>query len=115
MDILFLLILGHLIGDYALQTDYMASNKKTSKSVLTSHIAVYTLSIWGAFIVYSIFYQPGLFIAEKTIGFLVVLFAQHWLQDYCKGRFNNGSKQMYYFDQVLHIVMLYLYRLILFK
>jgi hypothetical protein len=115
MDILFLLILGHLIGDYALQTDYMASFKKTSKWVLTNHVAVYVLSIWGAFIVYSAFYHPGLFIAEKTIGFLVVLFIQHWIQDYCKGRYNNGSKQMYYFDQVLHIIMLYLYRLLIFK
>jgi hypothetical protein len=115
MDILFLLILGHLIGDYALQTDYMAAEKKNSKLVLSYHVAVYVLCIWAAFIAYSLIYRPGFFISFPTIGFLVVLFGQHWLQDYLKGRYNNGSKQLYYFDQVLHLIMLYLYRILIYK
>lgn len=115
MDILFLLILGHLIGDYALQTDYMAAQKKNSKLVLSYHVAVYVLCIWVAFFVYSLIYRPGLFLSLPTTGFLAVLFIQHWLQDYLKGRYNNGSKQLYYFDQVLHLIMLYLYRILIFK
>ena len=115
MDILFFLILGHLIGDYALQTDYMASHKKSSRFVLTFHVAVYILSIWAMFGIYSLLYNPGLFISLTTVIFLIVLFAQHWLQDFIKSRYNNGSKQMYYFDQVLHLAMLYIYRIFIFK
>lgn len=115
MDILFFLILGHLIGDYALQTDYMAAQKKSSTAVLTFHVIVYILSLWAIIALYSLLYYPGLFIQLATILFLAVLFILHWLQDYIKCRYNNGSKQWYYIDQVLHLVMLYVYRIFIFK
>jgi hypothetical protein len=115
MDILFFLILGHLAGDYALQTDYMAAQKRTSTGVLSLHVLVYVLTIWAFFFFYSVLYQPGLFYRGGTIIFLGILYIEHWGQDFLKGRYQNGSKQMYYIDQVVHIVMLYLYRIFIYQ
>jgi hypothetical protein len=115
MDILFILILGHLFGDYAFQTDTMATQKKHSLSMLTYHVAVYILCIWVAFAIYSFLYRPGLFLESPSLLFIAILFIQHWLQDFLKSRYNNGSKQTYYLDQVLHLAMLYGYRMFIFK
>lgn len=39
------MILGHLVGDYLLQTDWMAANKTNSSLVCTVHCIVYTLAV----------------------------------------------------------------------
>ena len=42
MDDVFLLVLaGHLIGDFVLQTDWQASNKETSWRAATDHVLTY--------------------------------------------------------------------------
>jgi hypothetical protein len=111
MDILFFLLLGHFIGDYAFQSDKMAEKKKSSIGILTLHILLYTLAIWITFFFYSIIYQRGLFLESSTLLFLIVLFIQHWVQDFIKGRGSVCSKQVYYLDQAIHLVILYLYRI----
>ncbi|MCP4582921.1 MAG: DUF3307 domain-containing protein [candidate division Zixibacteria bacterium] len=114
MDILFFLILGHLAGDYALQTDHMAANKGKSITVLSLHVVVYVVTLWFFFLFYSVLYQPGLYIQGTTFLFLAVLYIQHWGQDYLKSRYKNCSKQMYYLDQILHLAVLYIYRIFIF-
>jgi hypothetical protein len=114
MDILFFLILGHLAGDYALQTDYMAANKRISVKVLSLHVLVYALTLWAFFFFYSLLYQPGLYLHSCTLIFLALLYLQHWAQDFLKSRYQNGSKQMYYLDQVIHLAVLYLYRIFIY-
>ncbi len=114
MDVLFFLILGHIAGDYAFQSDFMAANKRISKAVLSYHVFVYTLIIWIFLFLYSILYQPGLFVETATLLFLIALYAQHWFQDYFKSRYKNGSKQMYYIDQFAHLAVLYIYRIFIY-
>ena len=114
MDILFFLILGHLAGDYALQTDYMATGKGKSLKVLSLHVLVYILTIWVFFWFYSLLYQPGLALEIGTLLFLAALFIQHWLQDFLKSRLRNCSKQVYYLDQVMHLAILYIYRIFIY-
>lgn len=111
MDILFFLIFGHLVGDYALQTDAMAAAKKSSPVVLSFHVMVYVINLWLFFAIYSVLYQPGLFLQSATILFLSALYLEHWAQDFLKGRLENCSKQAYYIDQVLHLAVLYIYRI----
>ena len=115
MDILFLLILGHIFGDYAFQTDSMATHKKHSLTVLSFHVFAYVGCIWLTFFLYSVIYHPGLFLKLATLLFLGALFIQHWIQDYFKSRFNNGSKQLYYLDQAMHLAVLYIYRIFIFN
>ena len=115
MDILFFLMLGHLFGDFALQTDNMATHKKKSLVILTYHVIIYTICLWGFFIFYSLLYQSGLFLRIATIIFLGIVFILHWLQDFIKSRHNNNSKQAYYLDQALHIAVLYIYRIFIYN
>jgi len=114
MDILFLLILGHLIGDYALQTDRMAKEKKDSKATLSLHVLTYVLCIWAMLMIYHLLYNSDVFISSATIIFIAALYAQHWIQDFLKSRLKSCDKQVYYLDQVLHLGVLYLYRLFIF-
>lgn len=38
-------VLGHFIGDFMLQSDYVAANKKTSTTVCISHCLMWTLAV----------------------------------------------------------------------
>ena len=59
------LLIGHLIGDFSLQTNWMAMNKTNSWLALATHATVYTfavtiaaklfdvnLSIWGVLLIF---------------------------------------------------------------
>ncbi|MGC1376783.1 MAG: DUF3307 domain-containing protein [Anaerolineales bacterium] len=67
MDPLFLAFLGHLVGDYVFQTDWMAENKKKHSFPCLVHSAV-----WAACVV--------LFAGWGWLPFLILL-AFHFLQD----------------------------------
>ena len=67
MDTLTLAIIGHLVGDYLLQTDWMAQNKKLRSWPCLAHCFVWTVCV-GAF--------SGL--GPAALGFL---FACHFIQD----------------------------------
>ncbi len=67
METLSLAFLGHLVGDYLLQTDWMAMNKKQQSLPAAIHCLIWSLSVlfftgWG--------WQIGL-----------VLFVFHFIQD----------------------------------
>ena len=115
MDVLFFLILGHFCGDYAFQSDRLAEKKNSSKIILAYHVLIYILTLWIFMLIYSLIYQPGLYLEASLLLFLAFLFVEHWLQDFLKGRINNCSRQMYYIDQVFHIVLLYIYRIFIYK
>ncbi|RKX18896.1 MAG: hypothetical protein DRP26_04410 [Candidatus Zixiibacteriota bacterium] len=114
MDILFFLLFGHLCGDFALQTDYMASSKNKSLAMLLYHVVIYTACLWLFFIFYSLLYKPGLFFKISTLVFLGVVFIQHLLQDFIKCRINKGTKQAFYLDQIMHLLVLYIYRIFIY-
>jgi len=114
MDVLFFLILAHFCGDYALQTDKTAERKKSSKVFLTYHVLIYTICIWGFLTMYSFLYLPGLYLKAGTIIFMIFLLVEHWIQDYVKHRIANCGKQMHYLDQVIHIALLYIYRIFIY-
>ncbi len=110
-DILFFLLLGHVFGDYALQTDYMARMKGSSKKVLSLHVLIYTLTI-------GVFWWLGKeltgsqeFPTLTQVLVLVALYILHWLQDHVKTSKSNGGKQSFFVDQALHIAALYIIRI----
>lgn len=72
---LLLAIIGHLVGDYLLQNDWMALNKKRSLSICCVHAALWTLSV-GLF--------SGWFFYQNWHGALIgfVLFSTHLFQDH---------------------------------
>jgi hypothetical protein len=114
MDVLFFLIFAHICGDYAFQTDNIAAKKKSSRLVLTYHVLIYSVCIWAALIIYSLFYVPAVGFRTATLLFLIFIFVEHWLQDFLKHRIDSGGRQAYYIDQVIHVALLYLYRIFIF-
>jgi|SRR6185437_5500754 len=62
-------LLAHFIGDYLLQNDWMAVNKKKSSLACTIHVTLYML--------------PFL-LTELTIIQFILVYAQHWIQDRTK-------------------------------
>lgn len=41
------ILLGHLVGDYIFQNDWVARNKKQSSWICLLHVAIYCCVIWG--------------------------------------------------------------------
>lgn len=111
---LLLAIIGHLVGDYLLQNDWMALNKKFSVAICAVHAALWTLSV-GLFSGW-LFLQNG---KGALIGFL--LFMSHLIQDHTdivaywmdiigQYRFRTGPCAPWSFivvDNVWHIVTLW--------
>lgn len=110
-DVLFFLLLGHVFGDYALQTDYMAKTKGTSKAVLSLHVLVYTITIGVFWWLGKMLTGTAEFFTLTHMLVLTVLYVQHWLQDYVKTAKTNGGKQGFFIDQALHIAALYIIRM----
>ena len=110
MDPLFFFLLGHIIGDYALQTDRMAANKQRISGLLILHTAVYSLAIAASAYIHDLFFRPSIFFA--TLPWLIAIFALHAIQDLVKAKCLSRSRQCYYIDQALHLMALYALRMI---
>lgn len=85
------LILCHLIGDYVLQSDFLAKTKGSNWYHLLIHCALYTIPFYICF---------GL------DGRILVLFASHVWIDSLKARYNRIS---YFVDQIAHYLVLVIY------
>lgn len=115
LDLLFFMILGHYVGDFALQTDRMAVNKRESLATLSVHVLIYTVTL-GTFIVIGMAYNGQCNLASPTFWlFLGGVYIVHWGQDHIKAKFFNGSKQAFYFDQAVHIMVIFAARLFIFN
>ncbi len=110
MDPLFFFLLGHIIGDYALQTDAMGANKRKINGSLILHAAIYTLTIAVLAFIHDLLYPPSIFLV--MLPWMIPVFALHISQDFIKGRYFNKSRQCYYIDQSLHLVALFALRII---
>jgi len=90
VSILVKLIFSHLIGDYFLQSDYLAKNKSTDFYILFVHCALYCLPL---FLFFGLTWQ------------LAVVFIIHIIVDYlkCKKKINL------FIDQLIHYLVLLIY------
>lgn len=85
------LILCHLVGDYVLQSDFIAKTKGSNLYHLFVHCALYCLPF---VLLYGVDWKIG------------VLFASHIIIDVLKARFNKIS---YIIDQILHYIVLFIF------
>lgn len=90
------LIFAHYIGDFALQSEWIAQNKSKYWYILFSHCMIWT-AIMSATLQYF-----DLLAWWK----LIFLFTGHWLADGIKGQFYKSSKDywMIYPDQLWHLI-----------
>ncbi len=115
VDLLFYLVLGHFFGDFALQTDRVAEEKKSSLGVLTYHVAMYTLTV-AVFLFFGLYMNDSnAFFQLSTAVVLVVIYVAHWIQDYLKAFKFNGTKQAFYFDQAVHVLVLFVIRIFVYN
>ncbi len=85
------LIFCHLIGDYVLQTDYIAKTKGTNWYHLIVHCMLYCLPF---FVIYGLTWQ------------LLFIFVTHMVIDPIKARYNKIN---YITDQLLHYIVMLVY------
>lgn len=85
------LIFCHLIGDYVLQTDFIAKTKGTNWYHLFVHCVLYCLPF---FIVYGLTWQ------------LLFVFIMHFVIDPLKARYNKIN---YVTDHLLHYIVMLVY------
>lgn len=114
VDLLFFLVLGHFFGDFALQSDRVAAEKQKSQKVLAYHVAMYTIVIALSLFIGLYLNGSNAFFSAATIVVLLVIFAGHWIQDYLKAFRFNGTKQAFYFDQGIHILVLFIIRILVY-
>ncbi|HFK5582141.1 TPA: DUF3307 domain-containing protein [Elizabethkingia anophelis] len=101
-------ILAHFIGDFLLQNDWMAQNKKKTSYACTIHV---------------LFYLLPFLLTELTFAQILLIGIQHWLQDrtkfvswWCKttGSFQGelGKDCLPYghfiVDQVFHFIWMWI-------
>lgn len=110
-DLLFFLLLGHYIGDFALQSDKMVLNKRGSKAFLSLHVLLYTATL-ALFLAYGLdLHENRSFMSLTTLLVLAAVYVVHWIQDFVKSQTFNGSKQAYYVDQSIHLITLFIVRI----
>lgn len=85
------LIFCHLIGDYVLQTDFIAKTKGTNWYHLIVHCMLYCLPF---FVIYGSTWQ------------LLFIFITHMVIDPIKARYNKIN---YITDQLLHYIVMLVY------
>lgn len=82
------LFLGHLIGDWLFQNDWMAKNKQNSFVTLPgmAHFAIYTLCIVATVL----FFIDHQMTALEFWAFAAIVFGTHWLIDALNLAFHWG-------------------------
>ena len=115
LDLLWFLLLGHFLGDFAFQSDQTADTKGSSKLTLTGHVLLYTLCIALFLLIGLTFNGSSAFFSAYTALILIVVFVSHWIQDFIKASKFNRNRQSFYFDQALHVLMLFVIRIYIYN
>lgn len=101
------LLIGHLVGDFLLQTSWMAKNKASTWIPLLAHVLVYTLvvSLFGilagglSFTGISVILLGHILLDRKT-------FVSFWVQHIQRANGPEQSWLMIVADQIFHIILL---------
>ena len=93
MELLMTLLLAHLLADFPLQSNLIASLKNNSKQVLALHVFVHMLVLWGL-----------LGVKWQALPLVIFVGLAHFLVDWLKPRLlpQNGTKT-FILDQLAHV------------
>ena len=103
-----LLVSGHFIGDFYLQTDNIAKEKRSNDKALAKHSLLYGLAILCSSIFIIIPKE-----IMKYVLFAAVIAALHYAVDFIKRIIKkkehpkiNNNVAVFLLDQIIHIVMM---------
>lgn len=102
-SLLFLLLIGHFLGDFYFQTDEIARNKKKSKANLIKHCLLYTLAM---VIVILPLFNIELLICSLAISLI------HFIVDFIKSKKEyreNSEAVVYFVDQLIHLLVIFIF------
>lgn len=80
VEIPIFLLAAHFVGDFLLQSDWMALNKSKSNLALSAHCWTYSFCLMVAGTVL------GMGSGGKVLAFFAMIFATHWWTDYFSSR-----------------------------
>ena len=98
--LLVILLIGHMVADYFLQSSNMAENKKNHINVLLAHSGIYFLTF---IIIDFLFFQPWF-----AVWTTLIISVTHFFIDLIRTKIDNKFKDYrvrflaFLFDQVLH-------------
>lgn len=99
-----LILLGHILGDFYIQTDMIAQNKVKKSRYMVIHCILYTLVIY---VFLSLLTQSW----GKTIVGSLVIGTMHLITDIIKvkieGKTNKYECKLFLLDQLIHIIVLF--------
>ena len=107
---LYIVIVAHFIGDFVLQSDWMATNKSKLFEALSLHIVVYFVTLIGAGII--IF---GAQRGDDIIYFALLNASFHLVIDSITSQitstlWKNNERHWFFttigFDQMIHVILL---------
>lgn len=102
------LFVAHLIGDFLLQTGWMAANKAKQWGPLLAHVAVYTLTValvaWFGFGGLSLLGIAIVFVSHVILDRRTLV--QWWVKQLTPAADANLDWLVIVVDQVLHIIIL---------
>ncbi len=111
MDILKLLLIAHLIGDFSLQPVKLVEKKKNSINGLIMHTLVYTLIVTLVLLLFGNIWE--------IIFWSIFIFISHFVIDYVRVKVtkkcNNNTFSFWSFvvDQVIHIILIVIISLVI--
>jgi hypothetical protein len=109
------LCIAHLVGDWMLQNDWMARNKRSHpwEAACLIHCLVYTATL-GVVYVWAMQRQGHLLVPGPALAFVLIIFTSHWLIDgwdlprrwgVLVGQTDNMPVRIVV-DQTMHIIVL---------
>ena len=75
-------IIIHWIGDFVLQSHWMATNKNSNNWALSAHVTIYTLTLWFFLTILSRYAQYAALVA-------LLNGLAHWVTDYYTSRWSS--------------------------
>lgn len=106
-NILLLLLIGHFIGDFYLQSDKVANNKYGCKIHLIKHCVLYAISM---IVVILPVFNVDILIIALIISFI------HLVVDFAKTIFKNKEKNrvvIYILDQIIHLFVIFCFAILI--
>jgi hypothetical protein len=110
-------LVGHFVGDYLIQNDWMASQKKSDSIVCAIHVLFYTLAVmlFSGWFFYK--YAPLIALAIYIPHYLIdrTQFIYHYMTLAGQGNFREYLKpwSSIWVDQSFHFLCLYLLSLVI--
>ena len=109
-DILAWLLVGHLVGDFLLQTRWMAEMKTTRLPALAAHSAVYACAVWLASVAGQVAGRPDVPVTGLSLLGVIIVFISHagidrrgFVRWWCQNVTQSNNERLFAMvDQTLH-------------